>query len=256
MSESAIEALSNMDILDLIIQAHNNGQHNPSASPPKPDPQKEAIQTILQRRKIKKLIHFTAIENLENIFQFGILPILTLKEKNIPYRYNDETRFDGKRDCICLSVEYPNHKMFYKYRQNPENQYAVVVLNAESILLNDCTKYYCETNAANRHIREKLLRLTTPECLENMFQPEISIATNSNDKISLYKRKESDPDFITTDPQAEILIEGKIETKDIMEIHFSNYFYFRQFASHCTAVHSNFYFKSRDFIQPWEWEKR
>ena len=61
-----------------------------------------------------------------------------------------------------------------------------------------------------------------------MFLPCVS------DAKSIYERKDSYPDFITTHPQAEILINGNIGTKDIIEIHFADFDDFNLFKSSYT----------------------
>lgn len=218
----------------------------------------EIIEFIL-RRKIKKLIHFTNIQNLESILNNGILTRNILDEKNIVYKYTDEKRFDGRPDCTCLSIEYPNSKMLHYKKYNSLNKYVMIVLDAESILSNNLKKYYVYINAANSNAAYLLTSdiLTSPRYLKNMFLPSVS------DTKYTYEREDTDPDFITTNPQAEILINGCIDTTDIMEIHFSNYVDFNIFKSGCVneeifnkykLVISDFYFKEdRESVR---WENR
>ncbi len=218
----------------------------------------EIIEFIL-RRKIKKLIHFTNIQNLESILNNGILTRNILDEKNIVYKYTDEKRFDGRPDCTCLSIEYPNSKMLHYKKYNSLNKYVMIVLDAESILSNNLKKYYVYINAANSNAAYLLTSdiLTSPRYLKNMFLPSVS------DTKYTYEREDTDPDFITTNPQAEILINGCIDTTDIMEIHFSNYVDFNIFKSGCVneeifnkykLVISDFYFKEdRESVR---WEKK
>lgn len=218
----------------------------------------EIIEFIL-RRKIKKLIHFTNIRNLESILNRGILTRNILDEKNIVYKYTDEKRFDGRPDCTCLSIEYPNSKMLHYKKYNSLNKYVIIVLDAESILSNNLKKYYVYINAANSNAAYLLTsdKLASPRYLKNMFLPSVSDAKYK------YEREDTDPDFITTNPQAEILINGSIDTKDILEVHFSNYIDFNIFKSECgnkqifdkyKFVISDFYFKEdREKVQ---WEGR
>lgn len=216
----------------------------------------EIIEFVL-KRKIKKLIHFTNIQNLQSILNLGILPRNVLNEKNIVYKYTDEKRFDGRPDCTCLSIEYPNFRMLHYKKYNSVNRYAMMVLDAESILSNDAKKYYVYINAANSNATYQLTsdKLTSPRYLKNMFLPIVSDAKYT------YEREDTDPDFITTNPQAEILINGSIETKDILEVHFSNSDDFNLFKKSCTSEQilneykflvSDFYFKEDRELVKWE----
>ncbi len=70
----------------------------------------------ISRRKIKYLIHFTHIDNLESIIDLGFIPRNMLDSDKYIYKYNDEHRMEGRRDCTCFSIEYPNQYMMSKYR--------------------------------------------------------------------------------------------------------------------------------------------
>ena len=88
-----------------------------------------------------------------------------------------------------------------------------------------------------------------------MFLPIVSDAKYT------YEREDTDPDFITTNPQAEILINGNIDTKDILEVHFSNSDDFNLFKKSCNSnkilnkykfLVSDFYFKEDRELVKWE----
>lgn len=176
------------------------------------------IAQFLKYRKIEKLVHFTNIENLSSILKIGLLPRKTLEEQNINFVYSDESRLEGRKDCICLSVEYPNSKMLY-YKKNRDGcKYVVLVLNAQKILLNDLKKYYVYINAASSKAIYwlKTEELTTLKYLKNMFSERVQ------DSRNIYEREDKDPDFIPTNPQAEILVNGVVDVNDIIEVHFAN----------------------------------
>ena len=81
------------------------------------------MNRILEQKRIDTLYHFTRTENLENIFQYGIIPREVLDRRRIKSSYNDEFRYDDCLDAVCTSIEFPNYKMFYKLRQeNPETK--------------------------------------------------------------------------------------------------------------------------------------
>lgn len=78
------------------------------------------IMKCIEKRKIKKLIHFTSVSNLESILKKGLLSREMLEEKNIKFECTDMQRYDGKKDCISLSIEYPNFKMLNFKKNNWE----------------------------------------------------------------------------------------------------------------------------------------
>ncbi len=78
------------------------------------------IMKCIEKRKIKKLIHFTSVSNLESILKKGLLSREMLEEKNIKFECTDMQRYDGRKDCISLSIEYPNFKMLNFKKNNWE----------------------------------------------------------------------------------------------------------------------------------------
>lgn len=116
------------------------------------------IQCILQSRKITKLYHFTNAENLKNIFNHGLLSREALEQFKVDhsfdYHYNDEDRFEGYKNTVSLSIEFPNYRMFYKYRNKKGNEdvvWAVLELDANLLCELDCV--FCISNASNHYVR-------------------------------------------------------------------------------------------------------
>ena len=213
----------------------------------------------MKDRKIRKLVHFTNIDNLQNILKMGLLPRKILEEQNIDFVYSDENRLEGRKDCVCVSVEYPNTNMLY-YKQNRYGyRYVVLVLNARKILLNDLKKYYVYINAASSRAIYWLRtdELTTLKYLKNMFSKKVQ------DSKYTYEREDKDPIFIPTNPQAEILVNGVVDVNDIIEVHFANSEDYDIFKNICNNdlfldktkfIVSNFYFnKDRNNVV---WEQR
>lgn len=72
------------------------------------------MERILKQRQIDRLYHFTQAENLSNIFRYGLLPREILENEEIDSCFNDDYRFDNCLNAVCMSIEFPNYKMFYK----------------------------------------------------------------------------------------------------------------------------------------------
>ncbi|EOU1691243.1 DUF4433 domain-containing protein [Clostridium perfringens] len=170
--------------------------------------QKE-IKNFLKSRNITELYHFTRIENLSSILENGILSIQSLKSKNIHYLYNDDYRYDNKFNANCLSISFPNYKMFYLARNNKPGEWCVLTLNSSILYKKPCL--FCIQNAAsnfetNRPDTEK----QGLDGLKKLFF--------DND----YRQSVNLPLQFTTNPQAEVLVLEDIEPSYITSINFKD----------------------------------
>ena len=66
----------------------------------------EPIRRILEKREIKHLVHFTRVENLESILQYGLVPRSMYRALGMQGVCNDDKRLDGRIDCNSISVEF------------------------------------------------------------------------------------------------------------------------------------------------------
>ncbi len=203
------------------------------------------IRDFIDERAIKKLVHFTRIENLLSILKNGLIPRCVLEKDGINCIYNDTRRLDERTDCISCSFEFPNYKLFYRFRNlAPEAKWVVVAVSKDILFSPNNKAYFCHTNAAavmpqiNKHDD-----LCTAEALETMFK-EIFEARRGDlfDRSVLHIGKN-----YTTDPQAEILIRGAIDRKYITSIYFNSIEAFNKFAYVKPA--KEFIRKNYDFVK-------
>jgi len=177
-----------------------------------------AIERVLYSRKILYLVHFTKLGNLESILATGFLPRKLLNQYSLEYCQNDSVRLDGKTDCTCFSVEFPNCYLLRRFRNNdPRSTWVVILVDAQILTLHNESIYYCHNNAARSDLRPKLYgkHLNKVEAFEMMFQEEEHYVRSSGSGI---KRRSSIPgirSFLPTSEQAEILISGFIPSKFI-----------------------------------------
>mgnify|MGYP003588228517 FL=1 len=168
------------------------------------------IKNILQERQIQYLCHFTRLENLESILTYGLIPRNNLYNSvfnpnpslHVSGLFNDTVRADEKTNAICLSITFPNSKMFYKLRKEQENsQWVVIVLHSTLLVNKNCAFY--PTNAANNSVRHfDIGDFQGGSALQMLFD-----GTDEERKSLLSK----DP----TDVQAEVLVFDNIETNYI-----------------------------------------
>ncbi|EOU1352854.1 DarT ssDNA thymidine ADP-ribosyltransferase family protein [Pseudomonas aeruginosa] len=107
------------------------------------------IQEYVAEREIKCLLHFTRQSNLESILQRGLVTrnTLVLEGHN---NFNDQYRLDGT-DAVCLSIGFPNYKMFFGLRQaNQGEDWVVLAIHPAALWTLPCA--FCTTNAASASV--------------------------------------------------------------------------------------------------------
>lgn len=173
------------------------------------------VEDVIKKRRIKYLTHFTRLENLHSILQNGLIPVSLHKDMEVESIHNDSYRIDKMPHCTSCSVQFPNYKLFYSFREreNFHSQWVVIILDINLLLSSKNTAYYCYSNAAGIYNKEKMFRSID---FENMFSD--SIMTKEN-KLIRRKYLEIDDNY-TTDPQAEILISNTINPSYIKYIYF------------------------------------
>lgn len=172
------------------------------------------MDKILEQKNIEYLFHFTRAVNLENILKYGLLPKSVLREEDIFSVFNDGYRYDKCENAVCTSIEFPNYKMFYALRQeNPEDDWAVLMLDAQILCDFDCA--FCSENAGSA----------------NMYQTDIKIRKGVKAFLKLFdeqagccSRNEMNlPSYYPTNPQAEVLVFSNIPVEYIKCVYFFNY---------------------------------
>ena len=158
---------------------------------------------ILKEKHINKMVHFTKVDNLENIFEYGICSIKKLDLLSINYSPSDMYRLDGKLDKISTSISFPNYKMFYKKRMEDINTKWAVITIEPKLIIDKLDSEFYTTNAASG-IYSQELKPTTNSDLENMFY--------------ISDRELYIPSYYTTDPQAEVLINYTISNDYLLSV--------------------------------------
>lgn len=155
------------------------------------------MRNLIEEKGIRNLYHFTNVDNLKNIFKYGLVPRSNLRERNIPFNYNDADRHDGCLNSVSVSIEFPNYKMFYSLRcRHPDYNWAVLKIDATVLVDFYCA--YSWTNAADADsyiipVEERVGK----EAFLELFQDREG-----------YPRRESlnIPESYPTNPQAEVLV--------------------------------------------------
>ncbi len=177
----------------------------------------EMISSAISLKKITKLVHFTNVNNLDNIFEHkGIYSLNKLNENKIKYKQTDHKRLDGLTNYICCSISKINSYYLKEVMQREKySDFCIIKLSPNMIYKHG--SLYCLTNAANERNNLALdYTNDNAEAFLNMFQERQNINGRS------FKRNAELPDYHTTDEQAEVLVQGGIHVSLITEIVFKN----------------------------------
>lgn len=174
-----------------------------------------AIQAIVTAKNIPYLVHFTRVENLPFILQHGLQPRSVIDDaqnnvNNILFGrntvVNDGYRVDYKRDYNCLSISFPNWRMFWGCRQSFGGNWVVLLLDRKILWEKECLFY--PTNAASGSVSSlPIHNFNNAIALENMFGGQ---------------RYQNMYDHDPTDVQAEVMVHGAIEPHYIGQCLFQN----------------------------------
>lgn len=172
------------------------------------------LNDFLCKNQIDTLYHFTRVENLANIINYGLVPRNIIESNNIDSHFNDEWRYDNCTDANCLSIEFPNYKMFYSLRMSEPNTKWVVIKFKIQILF-DFKCAYCWTNAGDSSMYTKSLqsRMGVAAFID-LYNNHPRYPKREDTKIN---------NWYPTNPQAEILVFGTIPIKYVDCIYFQDY---------------------------------
>jgi len=165
---------------------------------------------------IRKLFHFTRIENLRNILHLGLLGRKLLQEvsetePSYHSTYNDNYRLDGHPEAICLSIGFPNYKMFYKLSHKNQSEWVVLVLESYILWEFDCA-FYSENAASSVAKHVSLSERKSFSAFKKLYMD-----------YNQYKRQDLGiPHSYPTHPQAEVLVLEPISPKYIKEVDFKD----------------------------------
>jgi hypothetical protein len=107
-----------------------------------------SIHKLADTLGIQFLLPFTRADNLGSIMQHGIVPVALTANKGIRAFTNDSSRFDYQPKATCTSIGFPNHRMFYKYRNADEtSEWVVLAIKPAVLWTKPCA--FCQRNAAD-----------------------------------------------------------------------------------------------------------
>lgn len=183
-------------------------------------PAAQAIEAEARRRGIVRLVHYTRLENLPTILKHGLLPRANIEGKaRFKVSFNDSVRADRRLDCSCLSVQKINYLMFWEHSRYrfPQAEWCIVGFDSSIIWKQSCL--FCETNAASAGAVGRALEYGwSGEGLARMFNDPVPTRRGVVSRSALMPG--GLPTNETSDPQAEVLVEGRIAPELIRAVTF------------------------------------
>jgi hypothetical protein len=198
-----------------------------------------SILDILNNRSIRYLVHFTPLDNINSILEKGLYSRGFIEESEAGIfegnLFTDEFRLENMKEGICLSITFPNDKMFYIKRRDAKKgiQWGVVLIDANIIANLSCR--FFPTNAALKDFR--IFNETYFEgaaALNRMFCNELE---TSKQKIM---REPYLLDKDTTCVQAEVMVLQHIPVEYIRGCIFDS----NQLKEHYSNIYTDFTFES------------
>lgn len=152
------------------------------------------IEEYVNERSINYLVHFTRLANLASILQRGLVTRDTLELEGNG-ELNDQYRLDGT-NAICVSIGFPNYKMFYRLRREHEaSEWIVLVIKTSALW--QLPAAFCVTNAASAEVTAiPLQQRMTLDAFKAMYG-------DFNGKVRSTLGLEN---RLPTNPQAEVLM--------------------------------------------------
>jgi hypothetical protein len=177
----------------------------------------DEIERYAKARGIKSLVHFTRVENLPSILEVGLLPRADLNNcLSRSVEFNDSKRRDGRLNYSCLSISRINYKMYWAYRERfPDAEWCILNIDASIMWSQHCL--FCAVNAATSGaVARAEEHGHSVSGLTEMFPDPVFTKLGEHRRATLIGG--GLPDDETSNPQAEVLVRGRIDPKFIQSI--------------------------------------
>jgi len=162
----------------------------------------------IEARGITRLCHFTRSQKAIHILssEAGIKAVDFL-EKDV-YDVNDPHRFDGRKDFVNCSIQYPNHWYWRRVKDNDSlfREWVILFINPRILLLESTE--FCAVNASTAngaYIKKGY------QAFQELYSDPVNIRT------ARYRTRQM-LSCCPTDDQAEVLVYKNISRKDIIGV--------------------------------------
>ncbi len=166
----------------------------------------EEIKSFCAKRGISELLHFVKAAKMPFILRYGLLTNAILR--NAGGTIEDNSRIDRNDDHVCLSIDFPNYKLFYKRRMEYATEIWCVLSINKSLLWERPCLFFPSNAAKNNGQNGK-------RGLEGI-QAIYAANAGATERSPLLKNS------LPTEPQAEVLVPDTVQPEDIQKIYFES----------------------------------
>lgn len=164
---------------------------------------RETIQAEIRARGIQYLLHFTNKDNLPGIVEHGILSRNRLNELNLDAWGSREERLDGNDWATSVSIMHSDLKMFEAKRWlQPGVEWIFLVLDPSILWGLEC--HFHASNAASTAAKRVNHRSGSTTAFLKLFEDWQEYGLDL--KLRSHREAHSIPDFLPTDPSAEVQV--------------------------------------------------
>ncbi|MBR6089084.1 MAG: DUF4433 domain-containing protein [Anaerolineaceae bacterium] len=175
------------------------------------------IRQLIKKNRISCLTHFTHIDNLRSILEFGILP-LSILESNKTFANVRKTSVSLPREwhgLVPLNISFPDYKLFNQMQNHQSSEWVVLLIDPAILYNFPC--YFFPDRASEfigfaPQAGLPLGEYQTSGALKDLFA----------DTETVKRRELEIPSFYTTNPCSEVLSFFPIAPSSITQVFFAS----------------------------------
>ena len=103
----------------------------PSVNITKPEKRNNAIRQFIRRNKLGFLTHFTRMDHLKSILQFGILPASVLKSnRTFEFVRRNEITLPPEWDgLVSMNISFPDYRLFNQLQNHQPSDWVILLID-------------------------------------------------------------------------------------------------------------------------------
>ena len=181
------------------------------------------LKKLIKKHKLSFLTHFTHIDNLRSILQYGILPASVLKNNRIfsSVRFNSVSLPPEWERFISFNLSFPDYKLFMRLQNHQPSDWIILLIDIKAILDFPC---YFFPDRAN----DCISRAAFPGQLLEQYRNPQDLAALFTDQDEIKRSSLEIPVSYPTNPGTEILSSFPVSPAYISQICFYSDYKFNQ----------------------------
>lgn len=189
------------------------------------DKRNNALRQFIRKNKLSFLTHFTRMDNLKSILQFGILPASILQSnRTFNFVRRNEVALPSEWDSlVSMNISFPDYKLFNQLQNHQPSDWVILLIDIR--VLTDFPCYFFPGRAL-----ETITTAPAPQIVLQDYQKASDFKALFSDRKDV-KRKDLDiPPFYPTDPTSEVLSFFPIAPSYITQVFFHSDYKFNMWA--------------------------